>query len=546
MMIHPIDRILLLLCFALSVGNASRANEFNRVPIVDVTREIAADQGPASCPLEVEYGPNGKQLAVRIGTQKVEIWDTQTWTRSALWNTKLPVEDMCFADGGRQLCTATEKGIVSRDFSTNTYYRLSSFPATLVREHADRMLTAFGPDGWSQWDIDKPMKLPVPTSGGVPVFVDPEGKRLFLCRTHNNNVDGRAPVVLSVLETDTSMETMVARLNQFPSAVRLVPTLGGSSVFVSAPSEGVISTYSYAMDQVVGRREGSLGPHPAGVVDFDISSDERFLIAATKTGVLTLWELQSRQRVLEFNTVGAPVHCVRFAPNRNDFAVAYGQTMVTPPNVWGAVRTGSIQRAILYSYGPTADNASARQVAAKTMLQLWDDLASPKIAEAYAAVAHFSTNAADLESLNRRILDTLQQPTEDEIQARIRQLDSPDFELREAATKALIAWGAILGDRLDEALENASSIEARLRLRRIFDRMRGGALLADTEDDRYRQFSRALYVLSQSADPAARSTLEKVQAWHPDPLIRYYAGLACRQPALSLTGEPAVNSPAQN
>jgi WD40 repeat protein len=148
-----------------------------------------------------------------------------------------------------------------------------------------------------------------------------------------------------------------------------------------------------------------------------------------------------------------------------------------------------------------------KEPSADELTTLWTDLASEDAAEAYRALILLRRNpkqsmpflTAQLGPVTIRGVEKL-----------IGQLDDEDFDVRERATRDLIALGRSAEPGLRKAIRNPASAEAKRRLESILERL-----------DKYNpmQGLRALEILEGIGTPEARQLVEEMARGAPEELV---------------------------
>ncbi|HEY8503669.1 MAG TPA: hypothetical protein VIL46_03750, partial [Gemmataceae bacterium] len=238
---------------------------------------------------------------------------------------------------------------------------------------------------------------------------------------------------------------------------------------------------------------------PAGAADvraLAFSPDGRLLAAGGTRpgGAVRLWELRSGKEVHAFAGHRGGVERLAFSPDGRLLASAGGEGTVLVWDVW-------------FRPGDGAEPESADLGAA------WETLASDDIAAAYRGMGALSAAG---ERAVAAIREGMKRTAAEQEQARrwVKDLDSPRFAVREAATAALMKYGSRGVPVLREALAAPSSDEALRRIEMILDRFRDkgvptreGELLGGEL-----RMLRAVQVLERVGGDAAKALLEEIAA----------------------------------
>ncbi len=145
---------------------------------------------------------------------------------------------------------------------------------------------------------------------------------------------------------------------------------------------------------------------------------------------------------------------------------------------------------------------------AKEMEALWTQLLEK---EAFDAVRRLiSCPEASVALMKDRLQPT--RADEAEIAKRIVQLDDNDFQVREAASKALAAMGALAAPALRKAAQESASPEVRTRANALLE----GLETAREYPAEILRTLRCVQVLEAIGTPGAREILERLAAGAPE------------------------------
>jgi WD40 repeat protein len=217
--------------------------------------------------------------------------------------------------------------------------------------------------------------------------------------------------------------------------------------------------------------------------------DGRYLATADLDG-LRLWELATGEVVLQHKaherTRGSYGHsfasCLAFAPDGRTLTTGHLDSTIL---VWNAVPTG-------------------RPPAAADLPRLWDELAGPDAARAYAASWRLTDAPAPALPLLRKHLRPVTPAPAETVRPLLADLDSNDFRQREAAAARLRELGDRAGAALREAAKASPPPEKRRRLEALLkalERTPSGAALREV---------RAATVLERVGTAEARALLKEL------------------------------------
>jgi WD40 repeat protein len=224
------------------------------------------------------------------------------------------------------------------------------------------------------------------------------------------------------------------------------------------------------------------------------SPDGRILAAGDWHGTVHLWEAATGGAILQFKGHEDSVKTLQFAPDGRSVFSGGVDTTVLAWDVTGRA-LGGRQNEVL----------SAEQLAAQ-----WAALAGPKTAEAHrAAWALVGSPEQTVPFLQRHLV-----PVEPVAAARlaelVKDLDSPQFAVRDRATAELEKVAEMAAPTLRQFLRDQPAPEVRKRLEAVLDRLEGR--LFAPEDLRT---LRAVLVLEQIDTAEARRVLQALAKGAP-------------------------------
>lgn len=228
------------------------------------------------------------------------------------------------------------------------------------------------------------------------------------------------------------------------------------------------------------RRPGYNGP-----VALAVSSDGTRLAAGFKSDwadrSVHVWDLTAGRKIAALAGHRAPVTALVFSPDGRRLVSGSADTTAL---VWDVTRLGP-------GGGPPDGKAP---------LGLWKDLGAADPREVYAAVGRgVVAGDAAVAQLKHGLRPAVAIDTA-KVTAWARQLDASEFAQREEASQALADLGPSAEAALRQALEKASSPEARQRLERALE----------AQEREQRRQGHALEVLEMIGTPAARNLLRNL------------------------------------
>jgi WD40 repeat protein len=276
--------------------------------------------------------------------------------------------------------------------------------------------------------------------------------------------------------------------------------------------DGVIRILNFADGKEVSVCEG----HQSVPYAIEFSHDGRTLLSGSADMTVRLWEPFSGVQLAELKGHAGEVHGVALSP---DGKLAYSAATDTNVLVWDATGFGKA--------GPPKAVLDNNELEAA-----WKDLANDNAGAARLTVWRLIVNAKEVAPYLKTKVPLVDVPR---IKKLLADLDSDQFDERDAAFKELANQGRWLEDRLEEALVKTPSLEYKRRIEQLQDKLRvPGALTLRQEQIRLR---RTMMVLEYIADAPAVDLLDRLTRQAPSDAL-------CDEAAKTLDrlGNPAAKT----
>ena len=246
--------------------------------------------------------------------------------------------------------------------------------------------------------------------------------------------------------------------------------------------------------------------------------DGRTLVTARIDGTLQLWDLVTGKELPFQAAAGAEVTCLAFSPDSRLLA--------------SAQRDGTI---LVWDAAGARRGEEARRVGQPDASQLgrwWADLAGEDARRAYAAVCGLAAGPRHALRLFRdRLRPTTEAPPA-KLRPLIADLDSSQFERREAARKQLTAIGEPAVPALRAALQAGPSAEQRRSIEQVLAAVRG------PRSPEALRHLRAVEVLERIGDVEVRELLEELAKGEPEARLTREAKSTLERLARRLGAKP--------
>jgi WD40 repeat protein len=484
------------------------------------------------------FRPDGKVLLTVSHENHVRLWDVSAGKQLALtdgpgWN----IAGTTFTPDGRHVLSVSANVVYAHDAATGReLWRAADHTDTVVQVAVTpdgRTVVTSSNDGriaFREAATGKVVRsIENPRHAADVIAVSPDGKTLAA-------LGGDAPhdAILRRWDLTTGKAYPDSPLppkgpKYVPSAIRYLPD--GSGIAIASGTESQVPVFD------PDRREFRpvFGPADGGVRSIDVSADGRMVAANTCGDSVFLWEAATGQQRWLLKDVGN-ANSLAFSPDGRILAIANagkhpgGQRVVRLLDAFTGKEfhrftghTGNVYRLAwspdgrrLVSAGHDA-SALVWEVTADIRAKLPTaalgpdegraavaQLAAGNGSQAYQQMARLAASPASGAAALREVVRPVTAPDADVVAGLIRELDSPQFTVREKAAGRLAAFGEGVEGLLRKALEGKPSAEVRGRIEK---------LLAEVTppDHRVRQ-GRALEVLERMGHEDARRLLAELAA----------------------------------
>jgi hypothetical protein len=228
------------------------------------------------------------------------------------------------------------------------------------------------------------------------------------------------------------------------------------------------------------------------VYSLDFAPDGRTLASGGADGELRIHEVATGRLLAHWTDRWIPIHHIAFTPDGERIASAMADGTAL---VWQCVPPGWRQ--------PKGPPTRA------DLTRLWNDLGGKADEKAYAAVYSLATHLDEAVAFLRDRLKPVAPVAPERLRGLIADLDSEDFERRQAASGELENLGNQVANELRQALATAESLEVRQRLERLLELL--PEKWAVTNPDALRVV-RGVWALQRIGTPEARRLLESLAA----------------------------------
>jgi WD40 repeat protein len=441
-------------------------------------REIGSVGGRSDSVFALSLAPDGRTLAASVGEHDINLWDVKD--RQLL--SRLPWDEkdnpynwwsrtIAFSPDGRMLAPGYYGSCIVRiwDAASSKQIRQLNF-----KDDAKDFSTV------------------------ESVVFSPDGKTLAVSGRGNHE---SSKVRLWDVATYKPLAHLNARLND-PSDKRPPDSVSLSHgpiiepKFLFSPNGRMLATNRRqktipVWEAATGRQRLLLEGHDESTICVAFAPDGRTLASASWDNTIRLWDLDTGRELRKLTGHRGKANSLAFSADGNILVSAGDDTTIL---FWDVADVSHRKRPL------------SAPLAKQECQALWEDLAKDDAAKAYAAmmrmVAASSTTIAALKERLRPV-----RPADPERLTRLlKELDSDDFAVREAASRELEKLGDVVGPAVRQALARPGlSLELRRRLETV------STSLDEISGERLRSL-RAVEVLELCGTQEAREVLKSLAA----------------------------------
>jgi RNA polymerase sigma factor (sigma-70 family) len=432
--------------------------------------------------IQFALAPDGRTVAVSDSQQAINLWDVRSGKFIRCFqrgdknvNRGGPV--LAFSRDGRMLASSDDKAGCVRlwDVATGRQIRRSPLAITTAPEEANRWRST-GSIAFSS-DCRLLAALGITWGGGreLRIWEVSTGKEL--------------PYLTRVMKAPNKEDTPSSpigggRYKMIPPHV--VFSSNGRMLAKSAWSKNIP-----VWEAATGRQRLLLKGHEDSTMSVAFAPDSRTLASASWDNTIRLWDLDTGRELRKLAGHRGKAYSLAFSADGKILVSAGEDTTIL---FWDVADVTHRKRSPSVPFSKPEWRL------------LWEDLAKDDATKAYSAIVRMATDrTTTVAALKERLRPV--RPTDPVRMARLlKELDSNDFAVREAASLELEKLGDVVGPVVRQALERPGlSLERRRRLETI------SASLEEISGERLRSL-RAVEVLELCGNEEAREMLKKLAA----------------------------------
>jgi WD40 repeat protein len=459
------------------------------------------------------FTTDGKTLIGGTGTGTLVLWDVATGRLlPPTANPVSGVEDIRFSSDGRRVIGRASRFLAWDAATGREVERFAALPvtqATIALSPDHRLLATASEGVLRMWDAATGQEVRKMNGAhlvplGMPVFT-PDGRRLIVAAADANAVpkrwnwiavwdvatgqllgtmtcggtvwellvssDGRWLAANSPEGIGDSDQTVrVFDLTTYQEARRFAPHLEMHHTIALSPDSRRLAAVGWVRsggapeptgqiqvwDIETGREVRRLTGLAGRFISTAFSADGRTLATGSYEGTIQLWEIAGGEERHRFTGHAGYIDSLAFAPDGRTLAAA---SYEAPVYVWDML--GRLE--------PSAGPPTLAELE-----QAWAALAGADAKAAFQAIRRLVAAPEPAVAFLREKLPPAVPADAAQVRALVRQLDSPQFGERQQATQKLEKLADAAAAELRAALKGAATLEVRLRLQQLVDRIENG------------------------------------------------------------------------
>ena len=239
-----------------------------------------------------------------------------------------------------------------------------------------------------------------------------------------------------------------------------------------------------------------------GIDSVAFSPDERHLLVAKRDGSAVILETLTRKEIARFPGIGERIFCVNFSPDGRWLVTGHSGSRENRAVIWDFRKT--------YLTSVHLPDTGDLHRAAKSLEAL-------NARVAYEGISRLVEQPQEAVEILRQILNLEPEEAADTSQfdKLVTELDASKFEVREAAYEKLVAMRSEVKERLGQALEDASALETRIRLRKILE-LKQSLIPGEGSRAGQRRALRSVHLLELIDNEEAREMLTRLSQLEVD------------------------------
>ncbi len=460
----------------------------------------------------IRFAPDGSLLAVWGPFPEIWLVDASTGRVHSQLSAPSPIADLCFGQDRSAVYAISsadhQGGLICWNVATGEQTSMAGYSGLLIDAVGPNSLMAVDQRGWQI------LSVPELSPQGADYFDEP---LLPLCINANNSgimaveamagqIGQRASLVW--FDTKARLSLPITPLTGRPTKACVISDQDG---IVAYCEEGVGGIKLVPLNFNNGRGNDQFPASRATIklgqsaaVGLAATPDGRFLTSAEEGGTIRIWELASRDTVLELVTGGGEITSIAVSGNPSQIAVSLAEDAGC--------------RIVCFGLLDTFRSLASPVAPQRTADQWIERLGHPSAREAFAAASWLAENPSEyLPALRRHVGNTVITPHPEDVARWISELDAPEFRRRHSAREALLSLRDLVLPQLQAALNAGHTLGTEISLKQLI-------YASPTESDRSSELvlggMRLVSALEIMGGAEAKSLLTKLKVGHPSARVR--------------------------